>query len=164
VEKIVVGVDGSPASRRALVWAVEEARHRDAALTVVYAYGPPEDYNPYALAVGPAFTMAGAAELGRQTSEDVRAGAERAREARFQRAEGLLGSMIDEAAGRDAEVVVTLLPIADSRPSRVLLSEAQDAAMLVVGTRGRGQLSSLVMGSVSRDCITRAPCPVVVVP
>jgi nucleotide-binding universal stress UspA family protein len=48
-------------------------------------------------------------------------------------------------------------------PARVLLDAAADAVLLVVGSRGRGGFTGMLLGSVSQHVVARAPCPVVVV-
>ena len=48
-------------------------------------------------------------------------------------------------------------------PAQVLLDAAEDAALLVVGSRGRGGFTGMLLGSVSQHVIARAACPVVVV-
>lgn len=49
-------------------------------------------------------------------------------------------------------------------PSRVLLDQAADAELLVLGNHGRGALSGAMLGSVAQRCVQRAPCPVLLVP
>jgi nucleotide-binding universal stress UspA family protein len=65
----------------------------------------------------------------------------------------------DRTAGVDVEPVVR-----EGAPARVLLEEADDADLLVVGSRGLGGFRGLLLGSVSQQCSHHAPCPVVVVP
>jgi len=49
-------------------------------------------------------------------------------------------------------------------PVKTLIALSQDARMLVVGSRGRGGLSGMLLGSVSEKCVRHAACPVLVVP
>ena len=63
------------------------------------------------------------------------------------------------AAGVAMEPVVRL-----GAPAQVLLDEAQDADLLVVGTRGLGGFRGLLLGSVGQQCAHHAPCPLVIVP
>lgn len=69
---------------------------------------------------------------------------------------------VAEAAGDRADLVdavaVNDLPVAG------VLDQAKDAALVVVGSRGRGGLKGLMLGSVSRTVVERSPVPVVVVP
>ena len=48
-------------------------------------------------------------------------------------------------------------------PTKALIAESTDADLLVVGSRGRGGFTGLLLGSVSQQCASAAPCPVVIV-
>lgn len=65
----------------------------------------------------------------------------------------------DLVAGVDTETVVR-----EGSPPQVLLEEAQDADLLVLGTRGLGGFRGLLLGSVSQQCGHHTPCPLVIVP
>lgn len=153
--RIVVGIDGSPESKRALGWAAEEARLRDADLQVVYVYGPPEEYNPYALAYG---VDIGSADLAADEREWQDRHDARARE----RAEAVVHSVVREVVPDD-EVRTEPVAVRDTRPARALMHSARGADLLVVGSRGRGGFTGLLLGSISQQCAQHAPCPVVVV-
>jgi len=139
---IVVGVDDSPAAERALRWAVEEARLRGTELHVISAWE---------------FPFAPAAASG-SDDDDL-----------LPRVPSLEQSALDElaeavvkAGGKPEDEKVDVRVVHGS-PSRVLLDAARNADLLVVGSRGRGGFTGLVLGSVSNVCIRRATCPVVVV-
>lgn len=138
--KIVVGVDGSEGSLRALRWAAEEARLRDAVLEVITTWHYP------VLATIPAFGVQPPAE-------------ELAEEARRGLVELLQNEGITSASGLTVQERVVEGPAAS-----VLLDASADADMLVVGSRGHGGFSGLLLGSVSQAVVTHARCPVVVVP
>src|SRR5487761_1537246 len=53
--------------------------------------------------------------------------------------------------------------VAEGRAGPALVAAAEDADLLVVGTRGHGEVVGAILGSVSEYCVTHAPCPVVVV-
>ena len=63
------------------------------------------------------------------------------------------------AVRRDGDAVLL-----EGQPADVLCAEAEDADLLVVGSRGLGGFRGLLLGSVSQQCVHHAPCPVVVVP
>ena len=132
---VVVGVDGSTVSAEAVAVAVEQAAGRGARLVAVLAVTPTFD----AYVASPAVL------------EELR---ERGRR---HLAESLAGQ-----CDRHPDVeVVSAVHVADALP--VLLAAAQDAALLVVGSHGRGALLRAALGSVSSSLLRTAPCPVVVV-
>ena len=137
---IVVGVDGSESSTRALHWAVEQAVAEHRPLTLVHTTH----------AVTPAFTDAAVVDEGA------------ARSAIDSEAQKVLDAarLKVEWAAPDLEVH-QVFDIAD--PRAVLLQLSEDAAMIVVGSRGRGHVKSLLLGSVSVAVVRHAHCPVVVV-
>jgi nucleotide-binding universal stress UspA family protein len=135
---VVVGVDGSPESQRALRWAAAEAGRRRAALNVVHAWMTPYPLNPPDYFTDPApFRTRGAEML-----------------------EHAVASLaLPEPAPTEVRPVLV-----QEYPSKALLHAAEGAALLVVGSRGRGGFSGLLLGSVSHNCVQRARCPVVVIP
>ena len=134
MERIVVGVDGSEGSQRALEWAVEEARLRHAAVEAVYAW--------HQVGVAPT-TIFGEADHF----------AARARE--------LLDGAV---AGVDTTGVEVDCCVRTGSPAPALLHESKGAALLVVGARGRGGFAGLLLGSVGQEIAHHARCPVVIIP
>jgi len=135
---VVVGVDGSPASARAVDFAFEEAASLGRPLVAVHAWEMPSMMGPV-----PPWTT--------EEIEDVRM-AEKV----------LLSESLAGHAERFPDVVVR--PVAQrSGPTPLLLAAAQDAELLVVGSRGRGGFRGLLLGSVSQAVVHHATCPVVVV-
>jgi nucleotide-binding universal stress UspA family protein len=139
-QEIVVGVDGSPASRHALAWALGEGRVRGVSVRAVYAWRrperPPRGYIPAEL-LDPARLQAFAESRLAQIAEGVVATSPEA-------------PLVCEAVEGNAEDV---------------LPRAGDAAsLLVVGAPAHGAVGELVHGSVARACVRHARCPVVVVP
>ncbi|MCX5173883.1 universal stress protein [Streptomyces antibioticus] len=135
---IVVGIDGSPASVRALHWAVEEARLRGATVRVVHAWSFP--YH--------------SGEIAHLAAESVH---ELLRKAAEETVETALHGVTD------ADRAVIECVIVQAPPVQALLDAARDASLLVVGSRGRGGFANLLLGSVSYQCVLHAPCPVVIV-
>jgi len=70
--------------------------------------------------------------------------------------------IVKEALGKHPAVRVEARAV-EGAAAKVLVSEAKDADLLVVGSRGHGGFAGLLLGSVSLHCVTHAPCPVVVV-
>jgi nucleotide-binding universal stress UspA family protein len=145
VGRIVVGVDGSDGAIKALGWALDQARARGDAVEVVHVYPPVDVQYPYSL-VAERWTDA-AAEMTAERERAVR-----------QVLEGLARDLPDDAP------VVTTEAVEGRQPARVLAERAQDADLLVVGTRGLGGVGGTLLGSVSHRLVHLAPCPVVVVP
>jgi nucleotide-binding universal stress UspA family protein len=137
---VVVGVDGSGGAAAALHVAAEEAAQRGLPLRIVCAWEP--GAGTY---VGEAFapTADGFVEAEHHAEEVLRTALERM----------AVGAAIDTEA----------LAVEGS-PAKVLIEQARDAALLVVGSRGRGAAASLLLGSVSQKLSHHAPCPLVIVP
>ena len=147
--KIVVGVDGSPGSVRALEWAVAEAGLRKAPLHVVHAWMVPLiEAIPDAWVIGSP-TLEPTDE---EVYEHLAAASKR-----------VLDEALDEARALEPglELVGELV---EMRAAPALIAAAEDAELLVVGSRGRGGFKGLLLGSVSAQCVHHAPCPVVIVP
>lgn len=138
---IIVGIDGSSYSQRALEWAVTEAVARHAPLTVITVYRAVAGYRGSAI-----------------FSPDEPGPADRARQA----AHEAVGKAL-AALGDSRSASVTIQAVSGS-PAEELLDAAGDADMIVVGTRGAGGFARLRLGSVSTHLTHHAHCPVVVVP
>lgn len=141
--QIIVGTDGSPHSRRALEWAVQEAGVRNAPLTVLTVHQAIVGY-------WGAVTYPGDQEM-----------TEQARKVATEEVEELLGKLGD--APRPPAIDVRAV---NGLPAEELLNAAaeQDADLIVVGARGAGGFARLLMGSVSTQVTHHAHCPVVIVP
>lgn len=142
---IVVGVSDSATGAAALDWALQQAVLRQVPLTAVRAWEIPA-YGPY-YSVGAAL---------RSTSPDFELTEQR-----------IAQDALDAACGRvpGAGTVQTSAVASRGRPSQVLVDDAAQAELLVVGTRGVGALSRLVhLGSVTSSVLHHATRPVAVVP
>jgi len=135
---VVVGTDGSDGALRALSWAVEEARLRGTRLTVLAV-----------VAVPVTLGRASAPIVGEPEPADLQA------------AERAANENVAEvgADGVDVEVRVVAGVAAEE-----LVNAGSDADLLVVGSRGVGGFSRLLLGSVSSQVVHHATCPVVVIP
>lgn len=131
---IVVGVDGSESSGQALRWAVEEARLRHARVRAVHAWW--------------GYPMLAADTEDQHPTND---------------ASGAVQAFVTETLGEERDVEVEPVVVQGQQASAALVEAAKDAALLVVGSRGAGGFSSLLLGSVSQQCAHHASCPVVIV-
>ncbi len=137
---IVVGVDGSVHAQHALEWAMREAAIRRAPLMVVTVYHANVGYWGSELSYPPDHAVA---EHARQGARDAVAKAA----AQF---------------GEPGPASVTIEAVSGV-PAEELLKATRDADMIVVGSRGAGGFTRLLIGSVSNQIIHQAHCPVVVV-
>lgn len=136
---IVVGLDGSSLSERAVARAFEEARRRSAPLVAVHAWADVEDEN--------LLRRARLFFTNTPEEEEVRA------------------RLDEQLAGWRAkypEVSVERVLVRD-RPRRQLLDRSTTAQLVVVGSRGRGGFTGMLLGSTSQALIHHAQCPVMVV-
>jgi nucleotide-binding universal stress UspA family protein len=139
---IVVGVDQSEGARAALRFALEEAKLRRATLRVVHAW----QYG-YIGATG----VEGAYPALGGDIKELRAGAETA-----------LAETLRESIP-EADTVEIERRVVEGRPAAVRVDESRGADLLVVGSRGHGGFTGLLLGSVSQQCAHHAACPVVIV-
>ena len=138
---IVVGIDGSAHSARALEWAITEGALQHAAVTVITVNSVPASPwsgNPVILAQDPAVL-----DKLRQAAEEMTI-----------KATSQLGD------ARPASVTVRAI---NGFPAKELIDASRDADLLVVGSRGAGGFARLLVGSVSDQVVHHASCPVVVV-
>lgn len=135
--RIVVGVDSSEVSLKALRWALEEARLRGADVEVVHAFPRPE-----LVGMTMIVTLPSDEEL-REASEQI------------------LDRALD-AVGGTGEVAVTK-HVGSGGPASVLVERGRGADLLVIGARGLGGFRGMLLGSVTQQVVAHAPCPVVVI-
>ncbi|MGW7532519.1 universal stress protein [Amycolatopsis sp. NPDC054798] len=133
---VVVGVDGSSASVGALLWASAAAAASGAELHVVNAWL----HDPLLddLSVGRSVDEAAAAHLAE------------------------LEAFVAETVTDPPAAVRCSAPEGDA--ASMLIDHARNAALLVVGSHGKGMVRHALTGSVSTACLRRASCPVAVVP
>jgi nucleotide-binding universal stress UspA family protein len=136
---IVVGTDGSESADRAVAFAADEARRWGASVRIVTAWHIPATVYSAAYAPMVSPTVEESAQNG---AENVaRTAAERLRE-----------------QGLEVEAKVCHDQAADA-----LIEAAKDADLLVVGSRGHGGFTGLLLGSVGQQCAHHASCPTVIV-
>lgn len=135
--RVIVGVDGSPHADRALSWGCRRAESCGDEVRAVCAWSvgtSGEDWTP----------QPGVQPEGQRYAEQIlREAVERAR-------------TVHPAVKVETAVV-------EGNPGQVLVDMSADADLVVVGSRGRGEVSGLLLGSVSQHCVHNARCPVTVV-
>ena len=142
--RIVVGVDGSERSRASLARAMEEAARRGADVEAVAAYDAADSWMQFSSVLLP-------------SDEEIRSTVEK-------RVRTFVTDVLDrlDTTG-DASRPAVHIKVVQGQAYDVLVSRARGAALLVVGSTGRGELRSLLLGSVALHCAMHAPCPVMVV-
>jgi nucleotide-binding universal stress UspA family protein len=131
---IVVGIDGSSDSLGAYRLALDEARHRGTGVVALFAWQLP--------LVG----IPGAFDRDHLEAQ----------------ARSFLNSQLDELS--DGHDVAVERVVAQGDPSASLIEACRrtGAELLVLGSRGRGGFGGLLLGSVSNECASHAPCPVLI--
>ncbi|HEY7224755.1 MAG TPA: universal stress protein [Micromonosporaceae bacterium] len=137
---VLVGVDGSSTSDSAIEFAFAEAELRGVALIAVYVWWLLPTHN-----LGPDLP-------GRQHLDDAQEEARR-----------LLSEMMAGWTAKFPDLPVQLRAVQSMNPSHELIEASRDAGLVVVGSRGRGGFTGLLLGSVGRDLVGHAHCPVAVV-
>ncbi|HVW43247.1 MAG TPA: universal stress protein [Amycolatopsis sp.] len=135
---VVAGIDGSPGSRRALLWAADEAARRHAPLAIVHAFGVPDAF--YGESLPPRDWL----------------------DARSAESEDLLRASAEAATAQHPGLTVRTESSLDA-PIPLLLQRSGAARMLVVGSAGRGFFGDLLSGSVAGALAAHARCPFAVV-
>jgi nucleotide-binding universal stress UspA family protein len=134
-DRIVVGVDGSESSKHALRWAGKLAGATGCRVEAVMTW-------QIASAIGMAYIPPDI-DLGKDT-------------------EKFLAAIIDEVLGGDRPADLQAI-VRNGGAARILVEISQGARMLVVGSRGHGGFTGLLLGSVSAAVAEHASCPVLVV-
>ncbi|MBI4883677.1 MAG: universal stress protein [Actinobacteria bacterium] len=134
--RIVVGIDGSAGSDNAICWAVEQAIRSSAELVLVHGW-----IYPY---VGSRSSVS-------EPRDEMRLDAMRTLEAAVVKVHGL-------APGLRCQSIIT-----EESAAKAVIDAAADADLVVVGSRGHGGFSALLLGSVSRSVVQHASCPVAVI-
>ena len=140
-DEFLVGIDDSPASAAALLWAAEQSKVTGTPLRLVHTW--------QLSAAASAAVISGAAEYLEAAAGDARARATR--------------WVLDTLGGDSAQVRWTL-EVHEGGAGPVLVAAAQGARMLVVGTHEHTGIRRAVSGSVSHYALSHADVPVVAVP
>jgi nucleotide-binding universal stress UspA family protein len=133
--RIVVGIDASPSSMAALEWAAHQAELTGATLDVLMMWELPTSYGwslPVPSEYDPEHDAAKALD---EALEPVR--------------KGHPGITIQST-------------VLEGHPAPLLVKASHGADLLVVGSRGHGEFTGMLLGSVSEHCVTNAHCPVLV--
>lgn len=141
---IIVGADGSAASKEALRWAIEEGRLRNTTVRAVFAWEAP----PVMSSADPFFVGVGQEPLLIDPWDMEKL------------AETRLANAVAEVSPDPGAVEQAVVR---GHAADRLVEEAKDAELLVVGAHGHGGIGQRLLGSVSQACAHHATCPVVIV-
>ena len=142
--RIVVGVDGSAASKEALLWAAQQAEVTGASLEVVMAWEMP--FTSFGRAIQVPGELDYAVEAEERLHDTIHE---------------VLGTCFDAQPWERPTRVKTV--VMEGRTIPTLVEAAKGAEMLVVGSSGHGAFVGMLLGSVMEHCVGHARCPVVVV-
>ncbi|MFI6134194.1 universal stress protein [Micromonospora sp. NPDC051141] len=134
---VLVGVDGSESAAYAVELAADEADRRDAELVLTHVRAPERG--------APAPEVAAEATTAEQAE-----------------AAELLGAAAARVRVAHPELRVTERPVVAASPETALRDASADASLVVVGSRGRGGFTGLLLGSVSQALVQHAHCPVLI--
>ncbi|GAA3748091.1 universal stress protein [Salinactinospora qingdaonensis] len=140
--RIVVGLDGSHGAKAALRFALGEAARTGAEVVAVHAWLVPVLFDGAAFAASP------------YTAD---------REFFATHADKHVRTLVDEVRSEQAKDIPIHVEVVEDHAAHALLSAGEDADLIVVGSRGRGGFTGLLLGSVSQAVLHHAPTPVVVV-
>ena len=133
--KIIVGVDGSPSSNAALEWAAQEAEIRGSTLELIHAWNYPNlGYEGYVAVL-----------------EDFEKDA---------------SALLDEVVAfvrKNYPKLQLVSSLIQGPTAQTIMDRAKEADMVVVGSRGRGGFSALLLGSVGQQLVHHCPAPVVII-
>jgi nucleotide-binding universal stress UspA family protein len=133
--RIVAGIDGSPASIDALGWAARQAELTDATLEIVMTWDWP-----------PSYGWAMPFPTGYDPEGNVRR---------------VLDSNVELLRPEHPDLRIDA-QVFQGHPAPLLIEASEGADLLVVGSRGHGEFTGMLIGSVSEYCATHAACPVLV--
>jgi nucleotide-binding universal stress UspA family protein len=138
--RIVVGVDGSAPADAALRWGVRQAELTGGSVDAVIAWEYPASMAGYGMAPVPDYDDSAFREIAEKTLTEA------------------ISNVVDPASE------VRVRPqVVEGIAAGMLLTAAQGAGLLVVGSRGHGGFAGALLGSVSQHCVHHAHCPVVVI-
>ena len=133
--KIIVGVDGSPSSNAALEWAAQEAELRGSTLELIHAWNYPNlGYGGYVAVL-----------------ED------------FEKDAAALLDEVVASVRKNYPSLKLVSSLIQGPTAQTIMDRAKEADMVVVGSRGRGGFSGLLLGSVGQQLVHHCPAPVVII-